>query len=266
MSADIQSTTPIYLISLPESRQRRDLLSQRFPRHSKNWKQITAYRPGAKQSDETAKLYHVLSRHAQRARPMAAAEIACTASHITALRTFLRTRNPHCIILEDDVIGCDRMLDKAGEILKRLPETHLILLGGMEGLKGRKHLYGKPFRAVQNVYEIPKIMRHFLSRACCYGVSRDMASQLIDSQISKLTTADHWSQLTKNCSYVFFSPLLQHPTNSVDSELEAARLTKRKGYLAQVYSDGIATTAYRNLAKIFYPTYARIVRYKRVYK
>jgi glycosyl transferase, family 25 len=220
-------------------------MRQLFPRHWSTFKVIEAL--DAFKMDEAA-LRHTFPCPS-RELPLSLGELCCAISHLKVLESFLASGSARGVILEDDVEGDDAGLDDALGIVSQLPEDMIVVLGGQQGLRNRSHVYGRSVLG-GGAFRIPEPCREFVSRACCYGVSRKGAQVLVQRQRHALDRADHWARLTAGWQQFYLADCLSHPLDLSASHLEADRQAGAAGgVIAAMRRDGPVLLAKRALTK-----------------
>lgn len=234
----------IYLISLPEDEQRRASLRKRFPSSFDGFRLI----PGTvlKDAKQLTSEFKINSWN----KDMTLPELGCAISHVRALEDFIKSNATHALIIEDDIIGSDQEIIEIEENIKQLPSNSFLLCGGQEGLRGEKYNYGK--RTVMNdVFFIPRYLRKFYTRACCYCVTRDAALHILHHQRKRLYLTDDWGFYFKKWKNFYFTKKINHPLDLSDSHLEKSRQQAiPKGELARIKRDGMRKIFSRFFSKI----------------
>lgn len=236
----------IYLISLEGDKQRRDLLKNKFPDHWDKFTWVKAIDASDAKNQTIANNY--ASYCPQNAmRPLSLGEKCCAISHIQCLQYFLETDEPYCIIIEDDIEGCDSDFIEALSIVKELPrDPAVVVLGGQQGMKNAKYLSGH--LQDDNFWEIPAQSLPFLTRACCYALNRKSAKKLLESQNSCLRRSDIWEYYSGLGIKFFYSNIFKHPIDLKNSHLEAER--GGAGVARKIITDGISNISARSFSKI----------------
>lgn len=236
----------IYLISLERDKQRRNLLKNKFPDHWDKFTWVKAIDASDAKNQIIANNYASDCPQDAR-RPLSLGEKCCAISHMQCLQYFLETDEPYCIIIEDDIEGCDTDFIEALSVVKKLPSAPaVVVLGGQQGMKNAKYLFG--YLQDDNFWEIPEKSITFLTRACCYALNRDAAQKLLKSQNSCLRRSDIWEYYFKLGIRFFYSDILKHPIDLEYSRLESDR---NIGNLSsRVLSDGLANLFSRNYLKL----------------
>lgn len=236
----------IYLISLERDKQRRNLLKNKFPDHWDKFTWVKAIDASDTKNQIIANNY--ASDFPQNARrPLSLGEKCCAISHIQCLQYFLETDDPYCIIIEDDIEGCDTDFIEALSIVKKLPSAPaVVVLGGQQGMKNAKHLSG--YLQDDNFWEIPEKSIPFLTRACCYALNRGAAKKLLKSQSSCLRRSDVWEYYFKLGVRFFYSDILKHPIDLKQSRLESDR--NIGNLFSRVLSDGFYNILLKNHLKL----------------
>lgn len=231
------SEIPIYVVSLADEISRKQSLQDQFPKNFDQFLFVEAVDFRGKKINELNGLYKECSHNKK--SPLTPTEIACSLSHVKVLKLFLKTTYKRCVILEDDVIGCDLDINLVFRSMQ-ITENGLFILGGQEGMKNNEYLCG--YENEDGFYAIPRLARHFLYRTCCYSVDRYWAQKIIDEQSNCLTRADNWKHLTKPRNDVFYLKILKHPTDLSNSYIQVER---------NLFKDNLTSLLYRNIAKIY---------------
>ena len=241
-----KTSMKIYLISLERDKQRRDLLKDRFPAHWDKFTWVKAIDASEAKSQIIVNGYKNNCPENTRL-PLSLGEKCCAISHLQCLQQFLKSDAPYCIIIEDDIEGCDTDFTEALNITKKLRnEPAIVVLGGQQGMKNAKYLSGQLHS--DNFWKVPKISMPFLTRACCYALNRAAAEKLVKSQKSCLRRSDIWEYYFKLEIRFFYSDIFKHPIDLKNSRLETER--KTIGVVQKIINDGISNMASRSFKKI----------------
>lgn len=236
----------IYLVSLERDIERRLRLKKTFPLHWSKFTWIKAIDAIDIGNQTLVAKYDSNCPQGFR-KPLTLGEKCCAISHIRCLQNFLKTWEPFCIIIEDDIDGCDTDFFEAVEVVKSLPSnSSLAILGGQQGMKNSKHLSG--YSLCKNLWRIPRVSMPFLTRACCYAVSREAARKILESQEACLRRSDIWEYYSTLGIDIFYSNIFKHPINLQASHLERERITV--GFVESVLTDGLLNIVTRFFAKI----------------
>lgn len=244
-------TVPIYVISLADDKLRKDNLKRQFPVYFNQFKFVDAFDFRKRNISDIKHLYNRCVHN--RNNPLTPTEIGCSLSHIKALNLFLESGSKRCLILEDDIIGCDKDIDLSLFLLRNNINSGLYILGGQEGMKNGRFLCGH--KSLTNIYTIPYLARFFLYRTCCYSVDRWWAKKIIIKQNTCLKRADDWIQLTKSRKDVFFFKALKHPSILENSHIQLER---------NIIKDNLTPLVYRNFFKFYLSTLIIFRRLKRI--
>lgn len=95
---------PVYWINLAARTDRRAFMERQFARLGMDATRIEAVTPGEISAEDLDRYCH--PRHLRWMKPT---EVACTLSHLKALRQFLETSSPFALILEDDIALSTRL-------------------------------------------------------------------------------------------------------------------------------------------------------------
>lgn len=191
---------------------------------------------------------------------MTLSEVACALSHLEVLKKTIENDKAFSLILEDDIIGTDEDIERITDVYLSLPKDSILIAGGQEGLRSYKNLYGVSVEGTPGLYKIPNLYYRYLSRACCYVLSGEPARKIIQLQEAGLDRADQWNHLLKECSNVYFSPILKHPLTLENSHIEKERkLMKGNNIYIAIMREGVIYSLYYYLRKI-------ITNYLAIYK
>ena len=218
------STLPIYIVSLLSDEQRRSALKKQFKRHS----QIFHYIDAIDGRTIEANLYfqQILPFYDFAKRLMTPSEVGCALSHAKALDTFIESKNPYALILEDDIIGTDEQLQQLSELAPILPQSSVLIAGGQDGIKSSR-LLGKHYQ--KDIYKVANISHSYITRACCYLITREAAKKILDHHNKMLTIADWWGTILNGKKIdLFYQEVLKHPLDLDNSNLEEDRIIVSK--------------------------------------
>ncbi|ENX56510.1 MULTISPECIES: glycosyltransferase family 25 protein [Acinetobacter] len=256
----------IYLISLEQDTQRRAELAQRFPQSypKMQWiKAVNGKELSAKEYFSYAQKY--FNNHKNLITP---SEVGCTLSHIKALEEFLKKGEDYCLILEDDVTGCDEDIRKLNSMIENSFINEFMLCGGQDGLYFEKYIIGKELES--NIFYIPKFSMKFLFRTCCYIVNRKLAKFILDKHKHGFEVADAWYNLFKDYNVDFlYSALLQHPKDLKNSHIEMERKVfylKEKNFFKRIYKQGVFWKVYNRIRNDIYRWSLLLKGYKQIHK
>ena len=228
------SDIPIYLVSMAGDSARREQMSQAFPGSYPDMILVDAV--DGRKLPAQRYFQYISSAMENHNRILSPAEVGCSLSHVQVLERFLQGGAERAIILEDDVIGDDRGIQRSVDKVQRIPEDAVIIFGGQEGMPSRKYIFGKPVGA-SDVFKLPSYSHHHVFRTCCYGVTRHSAMQIVASQKRSLKLADAWPILARGGGFsLYFSRDLAHPIDRNNSHIEQSRATinaeRNKGFKA----------------------------------
>ena len=215
------SNFAIYLISLDQDTARRQTLQQRFP---ETWPKITHISAiDGRQMDAGSYFRHIASSLREERQPMTPAEVGCALSHIAALEAFLESGADQALILEDDILGDDSDIQRALSIGSSLSQHDLLICGGQEGLKSRKHQFGKR-HADNEFYTLAPFSYRYTFRSCCFIIGRPAAERIVNMQKKSLRIADDWDAFFRESSFrIHLINLLSHPEDLSGSLIETER-------------------------------------------
>ena len=243
------------MISLKRDHDRREFIQKQFPRYYSEIKTIEAVDAQNESNHPLINNFMHPCKNDKR-RPLTQGEKCCAISHLLALEEFLQTGQERCIIIEDDIIGCDEDFDTTINIVKSVQNLKgLIILGGQQGLKNSKYLAGAKTHYC-NIWKVDYLAKRFTLRTCCYSVDRSTAKQIIHLQNKCLTRADNWLRLLDKSADILYADIFQHPTDLIQSNLEKER--KTKSVFKLVYQDGFINLLERNIYKALIVFFVKI--------
>lgn len=243
---DIKNDIPIYVISLADDVARREQLRKQFPLNYDSFQFIEAIDFRGKRKEEISDKYKECKHN--RKRPLTPTEVACSLSHQKAIEKFLLSKKDWCLILEDDVIGDDKSISNALQLMVNNCTVSFVLFGGQQGLKNAKYIFGK---FAKDAYELNSMSLIFCTRACAYAISRETASKFFSEKDRCLDRADRWDKKLKKMEKILFLNLFKHPVNLNDSHLEKERLIYKKTIFRKMVADGVSEIIYRTLIKFW---------------
>lgn len=227
------STYPIYLVSLEQDVKRREDLKKRFPKYYDDFIHVPAV-DGRKLS---AKEYYDQSvgYYLRNNKMLSPGELGATLSHINVLKRFLKSEHNYALIIEDDIIGSDSDMEVAMQAISTLKQADFLLLGGQQGLNKRFQL-GK-IDASTGLITVSNFSKKFVTRACCYVVSRVTAQHILDYQNKHTTLADKWHVFFKQTDVkIYFKDVFEHPLDLKNSHIETERRSLDKSFIRKLLS------------------------------
>lgn len=252
---------PIYLVSLIDDSERRDLLKERFSSYYANFIHIEAIdgriMPAKEYYQKTLPYFMKYNKI------MLPAEWGCTSSHIKALEAFLQSDEPYALILEDDVIGNDQDIEEVFKLARKLDANSLLLCGAQEGLN-RRHQLGKQL-ADKISYEVHPFSYQFVQRTCCYVVTRKSAQEILNYHIDCLTLADKWDEFFKGtATKIYYAEILKHPEDLASSHIEAERRSQDKTFFKKLFSIDGPKKIYNKIHINFMALILQVIGFKRL--
>jgi|25_taG_2_1085351.scaffolds.fasta_scaffold02313_5 glycosyl transferase, family 25 len=244
---------PIYVVSLPEDKERRLRLSEEFPSTYPRFNFVEAIDMRGQH----------LENCMERTDSLLPAELGCSLSHIKVLTRFLETDSECCLILEDDIIGGDRSIEDVERSLKYLPKDFLVICGGQQGLRNRSYLRGYETDFC-GLYKVFRCSRRFVLRTCCYLLSRSAAETILATQYKKIFRADDWHILLRDFDNLFFLNVLSHPEDLSCSHIESERRPKETAFLRRALNDGIGKVTFNIILKIIIVWYSLFRKIKKI--
>lgn len=248
----------VYVISLPEDQQRRDAMRRQFGVIYDEFEVVDGVRLSSREL--------LIEFYGQKKfdSALTIAELGCALTHLSVLEDFMRSDSTYALILEDDVIGNANDILEIASIIQNLPSDAFLLCGGQEGLRGQPYNYGVK-TDIENVFLLPKIVRKFYTRACCYCVTKSSASHIVEQQRNNLSLSDNWDKYFKNQDDFFFTKKISHPTCLASSNIEQERAANiPRNELARVMRDGVLKTLSRFITKILVMRYHRLLGLSKV--
>jgi len=250
---------PIYLVSLEQDTKRREELKKRFKNFYNKFIHIKAT-DGRKLS---AKEYYdqTIDYFIKRNKIMSPSELGCTLSHINALEEFMKTDSYYALILEDDVIGNDKDIEKIFEISQKLDQNSLFICGGQDGLSSKKYQFGKETSLADGLFEVCKFSYQHIFRTCCYVVTKKSAKEILEYHKKCLTLADEWDEFFKNSdTKIYYANILSHPKDLVNSHIEEYRAKfKTKSFIEKIFSKNFFGRVWK---KLYNELYSKLLKIK----
>lgn len=228
-----KSKIGIYFISLEKDTERRNVLKHNFKNNYDSMNHISAV--NGKELTANEYFIRVFSYFNNTQNLLTPGELGCLMSHEKALKTFLDSDNDYAIIFEDDVIGYSEDIDTMKNIISQFKTKFFLHLGGMDGCKSSKYIYGKDTH-IKGVYKAYKFSWQHLWRACAYALDKQTASKILNVYIGNNVVADEWGKILKKIETdIYVSNIFHHPIDLCDSNLEKARMNnKRKEKIAKI--------------------------------
>ena len=241
-----QNQVTIYLVSLDEDTQRRETLAKDFPFYYPEMIKVSAI--DGRKLDAKSFYNSIINFYKTTRKLLSPAELGCTLSHIKALKQFLDSDNEYALILEDDVIGNDKNIDKIFSLTDTIPPNSLLICGGQEGLNARKYQYGKKSK-LEGLTEVSTFSYRHVFRTCCYLVTKKSAKAIVDYQEINLTLADKWDAFFRGTGIrIYYKNCLAHPKDLLNSHIEHDRvLFKNKTLYQKMYSKDILITVAKKI-------------------
>lgn len=224
---------PIYLVSLEKDVKRREELKIRFPKYYESF----IYIPAIDGRELSAKTYYnkIISYFILNNKVLSPGELGASLSHINALENFMLSTANYALILEDDIIGNDSDIDTAMESISTLQQSDFLLLGGQQGLNKRFQLGKENVKG--NLSKVSSFSRKFVTRACCYVVSRETAKCILNHQAKHIELADKWDAFFKGTNTeIYFKDIFKHPVDLSGSHIESERRYQDKKFIKKLFS------------------------------
>lgn len=217
----------IYLISLPGSFERREILKKRFPKYYDHFTVIDAVDGRKLTAEEYFRL--VACSFLKDFLLMTPGEVGCALSHVKAYENLIHSGEEYALILEDDVIGNDKDIEKIQELmpelLNRYGNRFVWYVGGMEGLS-KKYIYVKK-TSIAGIYVVHELSKRYLYGTFSYVVTKVAAEQILESQMKCLRIADSWDKILPREFIILYSGILKHPHEREGSNIHLERIQAR---------------------------------------
>lgn len=212
----------VFVISLKSDVARREKLKGRFKNYDE-FKLVEAT-DGRAMSAKEYYGYALASLEAY-GRLLSPSEIGCSLSHVRAYEEFLKSDAKFALILEDDVIGDENGVKKAFETAAKMDEGSVLICGAQDGLEGRFSAFGKKLE--DDFWLVSKRSYGTIYRAAAYVLDRRAAETVLQTHKKALCVADFWRiLLLQNGLKMYFSDIFAHPTDLVDSNIQAERVQR----------------------------------------
>ncbi len=128
-------------------------------------------------------------------------DIGCFASHMLALRMFLATEQPCCLVCEDDVMFHNKFTNLFRDLLDNLPQDAPVLsLSYMiSNYVDQTYVYKSPRIALEDIHHgIWKIDPTYTWGTQCYYITKNYARQIIDEFDHPMAILCRTSELAKH--------------------------------------------------------------------
>ncbi len=170
-------------INLPASQHRRDNLKQQEESQGIRIQLVEAI-SGSALTDAQKAMYQAEERSKAFPQQLTLNEQACVHSHRKALETFLKSNAKYGVIMEDDVVFCEKFVDKLRYLIDKI--------GGWECAK----LYNidcKKYNLIQLPQTAPVAPVFYRNNSCgsvCYMYSRLAAQTILDKTQTFILASD----------------------------------------------------------------------------
>lgn len=213
----------IYLVSLKNDDIRRKTLKERFKRYDEF---IILEAVDGRQMSLKDYYSTLTNSYKAHRRILSPGEIGCARSHLNIYDDFLNTKDEICLVLEDDIAGDDKSIQKAFEIYDKLPSNSLLLCERQFCNSLRDSILVK--KIDDNLYKVSNLSKRFVTGTCAYMIDKNIAKVLKNSQDKALNLADRWDEFGNFDIYI--SDIFTHPNYRNDSSIEKERNLKKIEY------------------------------------
>ncbi|MCL6352705.1 glycosyltransferase family 25 protein [Pectobacterium polaris] len=163
-------------------------------------------------------------------------EIGCSLSHQKIYSKIINEKIEWAIILEDDAIinsSLKHLINGLSEEATiKIREEDLYILGGQDGLSQRRKVSLSFFNKININGIIFRKLTYkpiYITRTCCYLVSRKLAMNLHEEFNNNYYIADKWDYLYKKKCFknIYLTEIISHPIVDIsNSNIEKERLAK----------------------------------------
>lgn len=256
----------IYYVSLDVDVQRRIHLSSQFPQYYKMMDWIPAVNGQAISVSLYFKL--ITDYYTRHKRLLSPGEVATSLSHIEALKKFLDSNGTHALILEDDIKGCDKDIDKINKLIPFLSENEILICGGQTSAVNPKYQLGKK-TLIPNTMKLNQFSYSYIYGTCCYVVNKKIAKHILERQAQYLKVADNWDKFFKDSNIeILYTNILHHPDDRANSHLQAERQAvlqvKRMNLLERIISGHFFVKNFNLLKNHFIIFYLFLIGYRKI--
>ncbi|RRO15225.1 glycosyltransferase family 25 protein [Pectobacterium aquaticum] len=220
---------PVFIISLAKDTDRRKSIADTLKKESIDFEFIDAILGSDLPKEELDKI----KNNSPKEFNPTISEIGCSLSHQKVYSRIINDNIEWSIILEDDAI-VDSSLKKfidglSGHDRENIKKDALYILGGQEGLEQRRKASLSFFnKKVINGVICRKLIYKpaYITRACCYLISNELARNLHKEFNRNYYIADKWDYLYKKGCFreLYLAEIIRHPIVSVyNSNIEKER-------------------------------------------
>lgn len=192
-------------------------------------------------------------------------EVACSLSHIKALKTLVESKHDYAIIFEDDVIPNKINLDIIHHITSLIDKQKFIIhLGGLEGLEHCfKGIHGTLIDINTNLWEVAPVDFNKLVRAVGYIISKPAAIEFTNQIENNISLADDFQHLDNviGLDAIYFINLVSHPTCLNESTIQNQRLA-----ITKVTTESFWNMSFKSRLSLFTIDLINRIRKKIAYK
>ncbi|WP_051910657.1 glycosyltransferase family 25 protein [Pectobacterium brasiliense] len=223
---------PVFIVSLAKDIDRRKSIADDLKKGSIDFEFIDAILG----SDLTREDLDRIRENSPEEFNPTVSEIGCSLSHQKIYSKIINEKIEWAIILEDDAIingSLKHLIDGlSGEAIKKMAEEDLYILGGQDGLSQRRKVSLSFFNKININGVIFRKLIHkpiYITRTCCYLVSRKLAINLHKEFNNNYYIADKWDYLYKKKCFknIYLTEIISHPIIDIsNSNIEKERLAK----------------------------------------
>ncbi|WP_224554200.1 glycosyltransferase family 25 protein [Pectobacterium versatile] len=227
-----KNKVPVFIVSLAKDTNRRKSIADTLKKESIDFEFIDAILGSDLPREE---LDRIKASSPKEFNPTAS-EIGCSLSHQKIYSKIINEKIEWAIILEDDAIinsSLKHLINGLSEeSTLKMSEEDLYILGGQDGLSQRRKISLSFFNKININGIIFKKLTYkpiYITRTCCYLVSRKLAINLHEEFNSNYYIADKWDYLYKKKCFkkIYLTEIISHPIVDIsNSNIEKERLAK----------------------------------------
>ncbi|MBQ0956000.1 glycosyltransferase family 25 protein [Serratia symbiotica] len=256
-SKKLNSKTKVYIINLPEHKDRLELMTKQMENLDIPFEIIVGF-DGEKIKDEEMFIFR---------RDISCAvtkgEVGCALSHLKAYRKLIDSNNEVALVIEDDVIIPSNLRNIINDIVKRNDkEKRLVTLLS----KVNKYI-NKPVYELSNGQKVFRTIDATFAHG--YIINRSAARKLLEKLLPVWCVADQWT-LFYQMGFIKLhatipAVLNTHPyfeciTTITGRELESTKACKKKSWLEIKNSTPIICKVKKLLWSVFIKPFVKIVK------
>ncbi len=206
----------IFVISLKNATERRNLITKQFEKLGLNYEFLDAFWGADYYNDE--KYFARIPSQKYEKRLMSPGEIGCALSHQAIYKKMLEENIPYTLIFEDDAVISPDILKVLPELEKHIKQNQLITLTkcDLTYKKDKIHLCGKYYLSK------PYMIKYgSMAQAAGYVITKEAAEKILSINFPVYIPADSWGRYRKVIDFRGVTPSksLVHQNMELESSI-----------------------------------------------